>query len=306
MSGSNPKSHDALFKWLITSFFREFFDHYFPNIKIGKFRFIDKEFISKYEALKESLKGDLFVVVEVEIDSQLCEIVIHIENQRKREDLSERVFEYLCYAWLLKKKPVWSIAVYTDDAIWRKRVSDNFWYGFNSQNIRQFHKFDVIKIKDEKSSDLIKKKSLLCKLIAIKANDEGTDREALIRDIYQTVAKMKGQLTNDQLLLIEQFVSFYKNIPQETFEKIKKEVSMSGYATTISEHFQLEGERIGEKRGEKRGGMKEKINIVENLLQNGLEWEFIKKSIGLDLQSFQELKDDYHKLISQPVSAKSI
>jgi len=33
---NNPKTHDALFKWLITSFTEEFFAHYFPDIKIGK------------------------------------------------------------------------------------------------------------------------------------------------------------------------------------------------------------------------------------------------------------------------------
>ncbi len=59
----NPKSHDSLFKWLITAFTREFFKHYFPDITIGEYSFIDKEFISKYETLKESLKGDLFLAM---------------------------------------------------------------------------------------------------------------------------------------------------------------------------------------------------------------------------------------------------
>ena len=58
MKKNNPKTHDGLFKWLMTSLFtKDFFAHYFPEIKIGKYRFIDKEFISKYEALKESIKG---------------------------------------------------------------------------------------------------------------------------------------------------------------------------------------------------------------------------------------------------------
>ena len=76
MKRFNPKSHDSLFKWLITSFTREFFAHYFPAVKIGSYRFIDKEFISKYEALKESLKGDLFVLMEVEIEGDFQEVAI--------------------------------------------------------------------------------------------------------------------------------------------------------------------------------------------------------------------------------------
>ncbi len=34
----NPKHHDALFKWLISAFTEEFFAHYFPSVKIGKYR----------------------------------------------------------------------------------------------------------------------------------------------------------------------------------------------------------------------------------------------------------------------------
>ncbi len=60
---SNPKTHDSLFKWLITAFTEEFFAHYFPQIRIGTYRFEDKEFLSRYEALKESLEGDLFLMI---------------------------------------------------------------------------------------------------------------------------------------------------------------------------------------------------------------------------------------------------
>jgi len=66
-----------------------------------------------------------------------------LQNQSNRASLDERVFEYLCYAWLLKRKPVWSIVFYTDDAIWRRPVSDKYWYGFDCKNEKQFHKFDV-------------------------------------------------------------------------------------------------------------------------------------------------------------------
>ncbi len=76
MKRINPKSHDSLFKWLITSFTAEFFEHYFPGVRIGQYRFIDKEFISKYEALKESLKGDLFLLTEAEIDGEFREIAV--------------------------------------------------------------------------------------------------------------------------------------------------------------------------------------------------------------------------------------
>jgi hypothetical protein len=190
------------------------FDNFSKVVKSNSF--IDKEFIRKYEALKESLKGDLFLLMEVEIEGGFQEIAIQIEHQSRREEVAERLFEYLCYVWLLKKQPVWSMVIYTDEADWRSKVPDKFWYGFSLEHQKQFFHFDVIKVKDEKSGDLIKKHSLLCKLLALKANDEGTDPEKLIYEIYQAAAKMKAQLTAEQLLLVNQWVDFYKKIPAQT------------------------------------------------------------------------------------------
>jgi len=48
---------------------------------------------------------------------------------------------------------------------------------------------------------------------------------------------MRDSLSRDKLLLIEQFVLFYKKIPQEIYERIKKEVDMTGYAETISDYY---------------------------------------------------------------------
>jgi hypothetical protein len=253
---ANPKTHDPLAKWLIASFIREFFAHYFPNRKIGRYTFLDKEFISKYEALKESIKDDLFILMEVEIEGIVCEVFIQIEHKSDREDVSMRLFEYFCYAWLLKKRPVWSIAFYTDDAVWRKKVPDSFWYAFSEGKGKQHCHFDVIKVKDEKSSDLMKKHSLLCKLLALKADDRGVDREELIKEIYRDVVNMKEELNNDRKLLIAQWIDAYSGINQGRLEQIKKEENMSYVATTISEHYINEGIIIGEGRGKLEGSLK--------------------------------------------------
>jgi len=289
MKRVNPKSHDSLFKWLITSFTAEFFAHYFPEIGIGQYRFIDKEFISRYEALKESLKGDLFLLMEVEIDGEFKEIAIQIEHQSERKDVSERVFEYLCYVWLLKKKPVWSMVIYTDEAIWKKPVSGKFCYAFDPEHHKQFFRFSVIKVKDEKSSDLIKKHSLLCKLLALKANDDGTDPEKLIYEIYHAAARMKDHLTADQLLLINQWVDFYKKIPPQTLEKIKKEVNMELVETTISEHIFNQGKIEGKAEGMAEGQLKGQIAVLENLCQQGILSEEQMKNMTAPLR--EKLKE---------------
>jgi predicted transposase/invertase (TIGR01784 family) len=277
----NPKSHDSLFKWLITAFTTEFFCHYFPDIRIGEYTFIDKEFISKYENLKESLKGDLFLAMEVEIDGILQEIVIQIEHQSEKEDISKRVYEYSCYAWLLKNQPVWSIVIYTDEAVWRKPVTEQFWYAFDSQKGKQYHHFDVIKVKAEKSSFLIKKHSLMCKLLALKADDRQTDPEELVYEIYRAAAQMKEQLTNEQLLLIEQWVNFYKKVSEKRLDKIKKEIKMDFVETTITEHVYNQGWIKGEAEGKIEGETEGRKKTAINLLKMGIDMEIIQKATGL-------------------------
>ena len=276
MKKINPKSHDALFKWLIAAFTEEFFAHYFPQIRIGKYSFIDKEFISRYEALKESLKGDLFLLMEVEADGEFRELAIRIEHQSEREDVSERMFEYLCYVWLLKKKPVWSMVIYTDESSWKKKVPDKFCYAFDPEHPQQFFHFSVIKVREEKSGDLIRKHSLLCKLLALKADDTGTDPESLLHEIYQAVARMKDELTSDKLLLVKQWTDFYKKVSDETLCKIRKDVNMEAIETTISEHIfnqgkyegKIEGRIEGEIRGETRGKIEGKIENIGEQIAN--------------------------------------
>ncbi len=259
-----------MFKWLIASFTREFFAHYFPNIKIGKYEFIDKEFIRKYEALKESVKDDLFLMIEVEMDGVLQDIVIQIEHKSARENVAKRMFQYLCYAWLLKERPVWSIVVYTDEAKWRKRVPDSFWYAFSDEKKKQHCHFDVIKVKDEKSQDLLKKRSLLCKLLALNADDKDIDAEKAIYEIYRAMAMAESVLTNDQKLLIERWIQTYKKVPDATVDKIKKEVKMSFVATTISEHIHNEGVIEGQIKGRNKGKIEGEIKAFEKLYNLGI------------------------------------
>ena len=78
------------------------------------------------------------------------EVIIHIELESKRIDMRKRVFLYLCYGWLLKELPIWSIVIYTDDAKWRQPLPKSYWYAFTKEKIKLYHEFDIIKINKEK------------------------------------------------------------------------------------------------------------------------------------------------------------
>jgi uncharacterized protein (DUF2164 family) len=160
-----------------------------------------------------------------------------------------------------------------------------FWYAFDSQKGKQYHYFDVIKVKAEKSSELIAKHSLMCKLLALKANDRKTDPEKLVYEIYRAVALMKNKLTNEQLLLIDQWVSFYKKVSEPELEKIKKEIKMDFIETTITEHVYNQGWIEGETKGEVKGRKK----TAMNLLNMGVDVKFISQATGFDEKEIKQL-----------------
>ena len=131
--------------------------------------------------------------------------------------------------------------LYGRGSLARKPVSDSFWFAFSSRKAKQVCHIDIIKVKSEKSVDLAQRLSLMCKLLALKADDREADRGKLESGIYLTAEQMGDALDNDKKLLIEQWVNAYNNLLPESLEKIKKEVKMSFVATTISEHIRNEG-----------------------------------------------------------------
>lgn len=65
----NPKTHDSLFKWLITAFTAEFFAHYFPAVRVGSYTFIDKEFIHAVAEMKGQLTDEHLLLVDQWMDA---------------------------------------------------------------------------------------------------------------------------------------------------------------------------------------------------------------------------------------------
>jgi hypothetical protein len=160
---------------------------------------------------------------------------------------------------------------------------------------QQFCHFDVIKIKSERSADLINKHSLMCKLLALKADDRNTDHETLVYEIYSTAESMADLIDNDKKLLIEQWVNAYSNIPHTSVETIKKGVNMSYTATTISEHIwnegKMEGVIEGKMEGVIEGEIKGQIKILESLYLSAVlrkeQFEMMVEPLRKQLEKIQ-------------------
>lgn len=119
-------------------------------------------------------------------------------------------------------------------------------------------------------------------MLALKADVRGSEQEELVREIYRAAAEMKDVLSEDHLLLLEQWVNAYKKVSEPILKQIKEEIGMEFIATTISEHIFHEGllqgkaegiaEGIaqGETRGEAKGLLEGQIKMLDMFHQVGL------------------------------------
>jgi hypothetical protein len=160
----------------------------------------------------------------------------------------------------------------------------------------------MFKVKSERSADLIQKNSLMCKLLALKADDRDTEREMLVAEIYQTAEQMGDMLNNDRKLLIEQWVNSYHHLSLDSLERIKKEAKMSLVATTISEHIRNEGKLEGKIEGKLEGKIEGQIQILDDLFLSGiLNREQYESMVQPLRKQLQHILDGFEYAGSPPV-----
>jgi hypothetical protein len=264
--------HDCLFKWLLQAFMPEFFAHYFPETAVRAMRLLDKEFLKKLESYKDGLQADLLIALDLQLDEQWYSVVVCLEHKSWRTEVAATAMEYAACAWLIEKKPVWSIVFFTDEGVWREEINDRTWLGYSKAGGRMMFFHDIIKVNRELSTDLIAKQSLFLSLLALRANREGLTHADVVAAVYRDAAALGEHLSNDQKLLIEQMVEAYSKLEPNVIHDIKERQHMRFVANSITEHYEHIGELRG-KRGELRNLVevgKEQLRQYETLLAEGV------------------------------------
>ncbi|WP_406678059.1 Rpn family recombination-promoting nuclease/putative transposase [Moorella sp. ACPs] len=113
-----PVDHDRLFKELLTTFFREFIELFFPEahalIDYSDTRFLTQEIITDITA---GDKHYVDILAEVKIKGEDGCVLVHIEPQAYRQaDFARRMFIYFSRLYEKHQKRVLPIAVFAHDS----------------------------------------------------------------------------------------------------------------------------------------------------------------------------------------------
>ncbi len=130
--------HDRLFKELLTTFFLEFIDLFFPDLTAylepDSLTFLDKELFTDVTS-GEQYEADL--VAKVQFRTQESFFLIHVENQANyQSDFSQRMFRYFARLYEKFALSIYPIAIFSYNA--PQRHEPNF-------HQVSFPDFDVLK-----------------------------------------------------------------------------------------------------------------------------------------------------------------
>ena len=107
--------HDQIFKKLLTTFFLEFLDLFFPEV-LGyldrdSVEFVDKELFTD---LVQGEKKILDIVALAKFQEKDYSFLIHVEAQSSNQtDFNQRFFKYFCSLYLKYSRPIFPIAVFS-------------------------------------------------------------------------------------------------------------------------------------------------------------------------------------------------
>ena len=93
-------------------------------------------------------------------------------------------------------------------------------------------------------------------------------------------------------------------------EYIKKYPNYKGgkQVMTLIDEWILEGELKGRSEGRSEGisegELKGKLDIIENMIDAGFDWQLIYQTTGIDSEKYEEMKTKLQHILSMPIIAE--
>lgn len=267
--------HDQIAKTLIELFFREFMELFCPmeaeRIDFGQVEFLKQEYFSN------PLRGEkrlLDLVVKVGLKAggnRFVLIHVEFESTRKDTDFPKRMFEYLCHLFVRHNTVVIPIAVFTDDAQWRKPVPDVFELSLGDRTYVRFN-YHLVKLKHLNYRDFLDSKNPLALTLMAKMNYSRRQRVRLKAEFLRLILATKVDDARQSVLL--DFVDTYmplEPVEQQQFDEVVLEEPqnrgvqrmVASWARAAMEKGKMEGKKEGKKEGELAARQKTLSRLLE-------------------------------------------
>lgn len=261
--------HDRLFKELISTFFVEFLELFFPQVlaytDTSFLEFLDKEIFTDVTKGKEY---EIDLLIKTRFRNSNAFFLIHIENQSyKQRELGERMLKYFVHLYEKYALPIYPIVIFSYDNPLTPEPN-TFNVDFPDKKILMLN-YEVVQLNQLNWRDYLKHENPVASALMAKMKIAPKDRPKVKSECLRMLATLR--LNKARMKMISGFVDTYLRLNAEEeeifkaevekFEPVKKEVVME-----IVTSWQLQGREEGREEGRQEGRQEGKLELIIRLL----------------------------------------
>lgn len=281
------KKHDQLFKKLISNFFEEFLEAFFPEVH----QFVDFTEVKQLseEVYTDLIKGDtrrLDIVMEAKMRGLETLIIIHIEPQSSYQShFNERMFQYYSLLYNKLRKPILPIAVFSYDE--HRSTKEEFTIEFPEFHVLTF-RYKKLELRQKDWRAYIKSDNPAAAALMSKMGYSKKEKVEVKLAFLQMLVRMKLNPAKSEL--VNGFFEYYLKLDQIEEEELVKQINQFDNS---DEFFELPNSWRDKGREEGRLAVTEEI--VRKSLNKNLDIDFIAELTGLSVKRILEIQENNSK-----------
>ena len=282
--------HDRLFKELISTFFIEFIELFFPEvikyIDINSVSLLDKEIFTDVTA-GDKYETDL--IAKVQFLGKLSYFLIHIEAESgAKSKFNQRMFRYFCRLHEKFDLPIYPIVIFSYSSP-KTLATNNYQINFPDLEVLKFN-YQVIQLNQLNWRDFLNRQNPVASALMSKMNIAPADRPKVKAECLRLLVTLK--LNPAKMQLISGFIDTYLRLNQIEEEKFAAEIGSlipaeKEEVMQIVTSWMEQGIERGIQQGRQEAITKEKDLIVRQIKRKvgniDMELETRIKSLNLEV-----------------------
>ena len=214
--------HDRLFKELLSTFFIEFIELFFPNVMAylepSSVTFLDKEVFT------DVTRGDRYeadLLVQARFQGQSSYFLVHVENQSYNQaDFNQRMFRYFARLHEKYDLPIYPVVVFSYERP-QKAASSSYQLEFPDFKVLEFN-YQVVQLNQLNWRDFLDRRNPIASALMAKMKIAPSDRPKVKAECLRLLVTLR--LDSAKMQLISGFIDTYLNLNESEEQAFRDEI----------------------------------------------------------------------------------
>jgi hypothetical protein len=265
-------AHDQFWKEVLTAFFREFLELFFPDVA-AQIDFDAGYIDPKQEVFTDVPEGErrtIDLVFEVTTRAGDARwVLVHVEVERERRgDMPYRMWEYYHLLRLRRKLSVFPVVLYLAPGaggLTQERYGEGA-FGRETVDFR----YDVVDLPDLSAEDYLEQENVLAPALSALMRSSATSR--VMRKLRAYSRIVRSDVDEARRMLLAAVVERYLKLDVSEEEQFQREIGSEEVTEmkTLYDYAYAHGAEEGEARGEARATVRERKLMLRRLVASKL------------------------------------